>query len=102
MSSLLEPATDRRVHLSAGLIQYALRDGIVAEEVCYWRDMIFFPHLINLLTKRRIQAWVHFTETQAWGTDCKELARILHSEVLKLTPGSLQPQRNLVTGVCLR
>ena len=83
-SSLLEPAT-RQVHaLTAGLIAYEITDGVVSEEVCYWRDMTLMPHLINLLSKQAIRATVSFTELRQGSTNRKELARLLHSEVLRL------------------
>jgi len=83
-SSLLEPAT-RQVHaLTAGLIAYEITDGVVSEEVCYWRDMTLMPHLINLLSKQAIRATVSFTELRYGSTNRKELARQLHSEVLRL------------------
>jgi 1-acyl-sn-glycerol-3-phosphate acyltransferase len=66
------------------LIQYELDDGDVPEEVCYWKDMTFVPHLINLLGKRAVRASVRFTELRRGSTDRKELARQLHSEVLRL------------------
>jgi 1-acyl-sn-glycerol-3-phosphate acyltransferase len=83
-SSLLEPAT-RNVHaLTAGLIAYELADGDVSEEVCYWKDMTLVPHLINLLSKRAIRASVSFTVLRQGSSNRKELARQLHSEVLRL------------------
>lgn len=83
-SSLLEPAT-RHVHaLTAGLIRYELADGDVSEEICYWKDMTLVRHLINLLGKRRIRAAVSFTELRQGSTNRKELARQLHSKVLRL------------------
>jgi lyso-ornithine lipid O-acyltransferase len=83
-SSLLEPAT-RHVHtVTAGLIVYELTDGDVSEEVCYWKDMTLMPHLINLLSKRAIRASVSFTELRHGSKNRKELARQLHSEVLRL------------------
>jgi len=36
-SSLLDVAVRQPHSLSAGCIQYALGDGAVAEEVCYWK-----------------------------------------------------------------
>ncbi len=83
-SSLLEPATRQCHSLSAGLIQYQLEDGDVSEEVCYWKDMTLVPHLVNLLSKRTIHASVHFTRLREGSTNRKELARQLHSEVLRL------------------
>jgi 1-acyl-sn-glycerol-3-phosphate acyltransferase len=87
-SALLEPATNASHPVSASLIQYQLEDGNVGEEVCYWKDMTFIPHLLNLLSKRRIKASVCFAGPQSARTNRKELARHLHSEVLKLgNPG---------------
>lgn len=86
-SSLLEPATQLAHPLSVGWIEYELNDGEVAEEVCYWKDMTFFPHLLNLLGKRRVRATVRFAVVNERGADRKELARQLHAEVLKLAAG---------------
>ena len=83
-SSLLEPATRQTCPLSGGLIQYELDDGDVGEEVCYWKDMTLFPHLINLLSKHTLRASVRFTQLRQGSTNRKELARQLHSEVLRL------------------
>jgi 1-acyl-sn-glycerol-3-phosphate acyltransferase len=83
-SSLLEPATRHSHALTAGLISYELSDGNVSEEVCYWKDMTLVPHLINLLSKRAIRASVNLTELRHGSTNRKELARQLHSEVLRL------------------
>jgi 1-acyl-sn-glycerol-3-phosphate acyltransferase len=83
-SALLEPARDCSYCLSASLIEYHLEDGDVGEEVCYWKDMTFVPHLLNLLSKRRIQAFVRFSELRDRTDDRKALARRLHSEVSKL------------------
>ena len=87
-SSLLEPATRQGHALTAGLIAYEITDGVVSEEVCYWRDMTLVPHLINLLSKRAIRAAVSFTELRQRSINRKELARQLHSEVLRLKGGN--------------
>ncbi len=83
-SSLLEPATDSSVPLSASSIQYFLEDGDVGEEVCYWKDMTFVPHLINLLSKKRVEVSVVFSEYRQDRPNRKALARQIHAEVLKL------------------
>ncbi len=83
-SSLLEPATHQTHALFAGSIQYEIEDGNVSEEVCYWKDMSMLPHALNLLSKRTIRASVHFTQLREGSTDRKELARQLHSEVVRL------------------
>jgi 1-acyl-sn-glycerol-3-phosphate acyltransferase len=83
-SSLLEPATACSHPLSASLIAYRLEDGDVGEEVCYWKDMTFVPHLINLLSKKRVGVSVQFSKLRNGSRNRKKLARELHAEVLKL------------------
>lgn len=84
-SSLLEPAARQTHALFAALIQYEIDDGDASEEVCYWRETTpLVSHMINLLGKKTIRASVRFTQIQEGSTDRKELARQLHSEVLRL------------------
>jgi 1-acyl-sn-glycerol-3-phosphate acyltransferase len=83
-SSLLEPAARQTHSLTAGLLQYELGDGDVSEEVCYWKDMTLVPHLINLCSKRTVQASVHFNHLREGNADRKQLARQLHAEVLRM------------------
>jgi len=64
-SSLLEPAT-RQIHsLSISLIQYELDDGDAGQDVCYWGDVTFFSHLLNLLSKRTLRASIRFAPIQS-------------------------------------
>ena len=88
-SSLLEPAARDTHPLAAGLIQYQLDDGDVSEEVCYWKDMTLLPHLLNLLSKRRVGVEVRFAPVEKISTDRKEVAQQLHTEVLRLRERSL-------------
>jgi 1-acyl-sn-glycerol-3-phosphate acyltransferase len=83
-SSLLEPAARQTHALFASHIQYQIDDGDVREEVCYWSDTTLFAHIINLLSKRTIKAEVRFTQLREGSTDRKELAKQLHSEILRL------------------
>ena len=83
-SSLLEPATRQTHPLATGFLRYELGDGDVSEEVCYWKDMMLVPHLINLCSKRAVQASVHFHHLREGNADRKQLARQLHAEVLRM------------------
>ena len=83
-SSLLEPAVRQTQPLSAALIQYELDDGDASEEVCYWKDMTLLPHLINLLGKSFVRARLSCVRIDRPAANRKELARQLHSEVLRL------------------
>jgi 1-acyl-sn-glycerol-3-phosphate acyltransferase len=82
-SSLLEPAAAAHSPTTVGCLSYSVQDGDVAEEVCYWRDMTFLPHLLNLLGKAAVEAAVRFQAVPP-GTDRKTFARELHRQVLAL------------------
>lgn len=83
-SSLIEPATQPTHPLSVGWIHYELNDGDVGEEICYWRDMTFFPHAVNLLGKRCVRAFICFAPVQHRSADRKQLALQLHAAVTAL------------------
>jgi len=53
----------------------------VREEVGYWREMVFFPHRVNLTSKRAIRASVHFAQMERTDADRKQLARRLHPRI---------------------
>jgi 1-acyl-sn-glycerol-3-phosphate acyltransferase len=87
-SSLLEPATKMSWPLSAGVLRYKIEQGDVSEEICYWKDMSFFPHLLNLLTKDHVVARVCLLKVES-GTTCRKvLARQLQSEISELNARS--------------
>jgi 1-acyl-sn-glycerol-3-phosphate acyltransferase len=83
-SALLESAVRHPRSLTAGYLHYELEDGDAGEEVCYWKDMVLVPHLINLLSKRSVRGEVHFSEVHPTVRDRKHLARQLHAEVSRL------------------
>jgi lyso-ornithine lipid O-acyltransferase len=84
-SPLLEAALGFPV--AAAAVAYSLQpgDGDPAEEVCYWRDMSFGPHLLRLLSLRRIHARLAFGPPAVRpAADRKALARLLQGEVASL------------------
>jgi 1-acyl-sn-glycerol-3-phosphate acyltransferase len=83
-SSLLAPAVERRWAVTSAWIGYSLTDGSVMDEICYWRDMTFGPHFLNLFSKRRIEVRVAYAPPFTVGSDRKELARKLHAQVCEL------------------
>jgi 1-acyl-sn-glycerol-3-phosphate acyltransferase len=93
-TSLLEPAARGQHEISVGWLHYELADGDARQEVCYWGDHTFFPHLLHLLGKRRVRATLQFGKFQRATDDRKVLAGQLHAAVLKLTaagPGVTNP-----------
>jgi 1-acyl-sn-glycerol-3-phosphate acyltransferase len=84
-SSLLEPVVGQGHPLAAGYLGYTLEEGEAGREVCYWGDMTLGPHLLKLLTKRRVRASIAFSQVEASPECRKELARLLHAEVQRLS-----------------
>src|SRR5438874_12531347 len=70
--------------IAAASIEYALDDGSVAEEVCYWRDMTLVPHLLNLFCKREIAANYSFSPAKVRAGNRKEIARELRDEIVSI------------------
>ncbi len=83
--SLLEPAVNSPHPLAVAHLEYWLEGGgDVGREVCYWGDMTLAPHLLNLLSLRRVRATARFLPIEGRAPDRKELARQLHAEVVRL------------------
>ena len=83
-SSLLAPAAAQGWPITPAWIGYEMAEGSVEDEVCYWRDMVFGPHLLNLMGKPQIDAHIRFGATMRAGPDRKRLARELHHAVAAL------------------
>lgn len=96
-SSFFESAVVASAPITATYLSYELpeAEGDPKLEVCYWGDMILFPHLIQLLTKSKVRATVRFACEPQIFSDRKEAAREIHLRVRELAEGSqeqLSPQ----------
>ena len=93
-SSLLAPLEVGQWPVTPVWIGYKMEKGAVEDDVCYWRDMTFFPHLLKLFSRRTIQAKVVFGEPLAGPINRKEAAKILHERVLQIAirEGRIQPE----------
>ena len=87
-ASLLEPALRGDYEISVGCIHYDLVDGDARNEVCYWGEHSFLPHLINLLGKKSVHATLQFGKFQRTTDDRKALAQQLRAAVLDLKNGA--------------
>jgi 1-acyl-sn-glycerol-3-phosphate acyltransferase len=83
-SALLESAVQLRCPVAAAAIDYALDDGSVSDEVCYWRDMTLVPHLFNLFFKREIRSECSFSVPKIRSGSRKEIASELREEVMAM------------------
>jgi len=84
-SSLFQPAIDHQWPVTPMWIGYELPGGSVENEVAYHGDMTMFPHLLNLFTKRGLQATVIYGEPLAPGGSRKELCQKAHAAVVNLS-----------------
>lgn len=89
-SSLLEPVVGTRHPISVGFLKYSLADGNAANDVCYWGDATFFPHLVKLMTKLKVQAQVRFASVSAPAPERKALAEQLRAAVVQLQPAQVE------------
>jgi 1-acyl-sn-glycerol-3-phosphate acyltransferase len=83
-SSLLEPVNGQKHLLSVGCIGYDVVGGCTENDVCYWGDMSFFPHLVRLMTQEKVRVRVRFSMVERGTDNRKDLARRLHAEVVRL------------------
>ena len=85
-TSLLEPAARGSHEISVGWLRYELEDGDgdARQEVCYWGDHSFFPHVLHLLGKKSIRATIRFAKFQRTTDDRKVLAGELRDAVVSL------------------
>ena len=83
-SSLFAPLEGRDIQATPAFIQYQLADGSVENDVCYWRNMTFAWHLLNLLTKRQVSVSVKFGNPVCGVRNRKQLATELHRRVRQL------------------
>lgn len=88
-SPLLEPVMNGNHPIATGYLHYELEGGDARNEVCYWGDHTFFPHAVNLLSKRRVHATMRFGTFHRTTDNRKELAVQLRAAVLELKPDSL-------------
>jgi 1-acyl-sn-glycerol-3-phosphate acyltransferase len=92
-SSLLSPVEKRGWPATPAWLHYSLQDGdgSVADEICYWRDMVFGPHFLNMISKKRIEAVVRFGPSFTAPLDRKQMARELHAAVCQLEDAFFHP-----------
>jgi 1-acyl-sn-glycerol-3-phosphate acyltransferase len=83
-SSLLEAAIVAEAPITPAAISYDMKEGSVADEICYWRDMVFGSHFWNLLGKRSITASLRFGPAHRPMQGRKEHARTLRLAVIQL------------------
>ena len=83
-SSFFEAAIRAQCPVIPVAIRYSAPGVSSGEEVIYWKDRRFLPHLIRLLGVGGIRAQVTFGKPMEPGSDRKELARRVYGEVAQM------------------
>ena len=83
-TSLLEPAARGNHQISVSWLHYEVEEGDARQDVCYWGDHSFFPHVVRMLGTKRIHATLRFGKFQRTTDDRKVLAVQLHEAVAEL------------------
>jgi len=86
-SPLLEAAVRSAQPISPAHIRYSADDADVAQEICYWGDMTFVPHLLRMLSKRSILADVRFAPESHHFED-RKVAAVRAREIVLALAGS--------------
>lgn len=83
-SSLLEPVVKNGWAITPAYLEYECAGGDVTQDVCWWGDMGFAPHLLRMCQVRGVRARIVFGNQRQPGEDRKELAGALYEDVVAL------------------
>lgn len=82
--ALFDAATKAGANVVSAHIGYDVADGSAANDVCYWGEMSFFPHLLRLLSRHGVRARVRFAAETRKFADRKLAARVTREMVASL------------------
>ncbi|NDC80611.1 MAG: 1-acyl-sn-glycerol-3-phosphate acyltransferase [Verrucomicrobia bacterium] len=91
-SSFFEAAIRAQCPVIPVAIRYSAPEVSRGEEVIYWKDRRFLPHLIRLLGVGGIRAQVTFGKPMEPGSDRKELTRRVYREVARMVREGERPR----------
>ena len=90
-SSLFSPAVITKSQVTPCHLSYSEPGNRAGSRVCYWGDMLFLTHFLNLLTLDSIQATIIFGKSLPPEATRKELAKQTYDQVVELSISQLTP-----------
>ncbi len=84
-SSLFAAAVSEQQQITPAYLHYEAEGGDVKQDVCYWGEMTFFPHLLRALGLPHLHATVSFGEPATGFTDRKQAAKDMYERVVELS-----------------
>lgn len=82
--SLFEPALVAGAAVTPAFISYTVSNGSVANDVCFWGEMTFLPHVLRLFSIRAVTARIRFGPMLRNLQDRKQAAELTRMEVLRM------------------
>jgi len=79
-SRLIDPATSTGTPITTVAIRYVIEDGTPEQELCWFGDASFTPHLLKVLGMAGFSAMVRFGQTRVY-TDRRVAADTTHAEI---------------------
>ena len=83
--ALFEGVVKSAVPITPAHISYRLSDGDPGDDIAYWGDHSFLPHLLRLLSRHGVRARVAFSPDAHTFDDRKVAAQRMHDEVEQLS-----------------
>jgi len=82
-SRLIDPATSTGTPITTVAIRYVIEDGTPEQELCWFGDASFTPHLLKVLGMAGFSAMVRFGQTRVYN-DRRVAADTTHAEITGL------------------
>jgi 1-acyl-sn-glycerol-3-phosphate acyltransferase len=82
--ALFQAAIEAETEIIPAHLRYSIEDGDPGQDIAYWGDMTFFPHLLKLLGKRRIDAHVTFAEKSIRAPNRRDACELAYAAVTAL------------------
>jgi 1-acyl-sn-glycerol-3-phosphate acyltransferase len=83
---LFHSVLNNGVELRTAALRYGLADGngtaCVADDVCWWGDALFGPHIFRCLGLKGVSARIHFDDAVVHGEDRFELSKRAREQVV--------------------
>ncbi len=88
-STMFQAAIDAGVAVTPAAIGYEMKEGSVADDICFWGEMQPLPHAWNLFSKDGIECCIRFGDVLPAEQDRKRIARLAYEWTLAAAPTQL-------------
>ena len=83
-SPLFASAISANEAITPAHIRYSATEGSVEQDICYWGDMTFLPHILKALSLKKVSALVRFSPEAMRFDDRKRAAEATREQIVAL------------------